>query len=565
MFRRWWLIAGLVAVLTGYLAYERFGVAGLNVSSDPAGALVRVNGRAAGITPLRGVRLSPGMYRVELQHSHYQIYERRLALAAGPATELHARLELGEGTLVVHSNPRGAWIEVDGQQRRGVTPQTIVLPSGEHQVVVGMQERRSMAQRVLVTAGERQEIRIDMDMDPHGSLQIDTGPGARVSLPDSAVPYRPGVRLPVGEYRVRIEQPGFETQDVRFQVRYGDNRYRVDLARAYGLLTVSGLPADARARVDYREVADGPLIRKPYAPAMRVPVGEVEIRASAMGHRSEYRRLRVEASGARLALTLAPMQAVAGARLRDRLQDGSEGPALVVIPPGAFLMGTPGGLPSEQPARRVFLTEPFAFAVFEVRVDEYRRFALATGRALDDRLGGVEGDRPVTQVSFADATAYADWLTGQTGRRYRLPSEAEWEYVARAGSTGAYDFGDDPGDLCRHANVADRSMARRPAGSPAVACDDGFPQLAPVGSFPANRFGVHDMLGNVAEWVQDCGMPPYAGAPDDGAPIEQGADCVTRGVRGGSWETGAEEVRSAKRAGAASAGPTRGIRLLREL
>jgi hypothetical protein len=152
---RWWLIGSMLALVGLYLAYERFGVAGLAVTSDPEGALVRVNGRAVGVTPLRGVRLSPGMYLIELQHSHFQPFERRLSLAAGPTTDLHAVLEPGQGTVVIHSNPRGAWIEIDGQRRDGVTPRAVDLPSGEHEVVVGMAERRSAAERLVVHAEKR--------------------------------------------------------------------------------------------------------------------------------------------------------------------------------------------------------------------------------------------------------------------------------------------------------------------------------------------------------------------------------------------------------------------------
>ena len=562
---RWWLLGIFAAAAVAYLSYERFGVAALAVTSEPEGALLRVNGRALGVTP-RTLRLSPGVHLVELSHSFYQPFERRLSLPAGPVVALHVVLELGEGTLVVYSNPRGAWVEVDGVRREGETPLAMRLPSGAHEVVMGMEERRSAVEHVLVNADQRQELRLDLDMHPHGSLLVETRPtAAQVTLPDFDVAYEAGVRLPIGEYLLRIGLPGYVTQEIRFQVRYGDNRYRVDLLRAYGALTVTGLPADARVRVAYRETPEANPLRVDYQPGMRIPVGEVEVRASAMGRRSVYRRINLEASGAELALSLQPMTAAHGSRLRDALKGGGEAPALVVIPPGEFVMGSDAGPPSERPARRVALTEPFAVSVYEVRVDEYRHFAAASGRALDPRLEPAEGHLPVTLVSFADAEAYADWLTEQTGHRYRLPSEAEWEYLARAGSTGEYFFGDDPAQLCGYGNVADASMPRRGVGFDVVDCNDGFPQLAPVGSFKPNAFGVHDVYGNVAEWVLDCGMPGYAGAADDGSPTLQGSNCPTHGVRGGSWDGSAADARSAKRGVAASAGGARGIRLLREL
>jgi formylglycine-generating enzyme required for sulfatase activity len=172
---------------------------------------------------------------------------------------------------------------------------------------------------------------------------------------------------------------------------------------------------------------------------------------------------------------------------------------------------------------------------------------------------------PVTRVSFADALVYADWLSAQTGHHYRLLSEAEWEYMARGGTRTAYFFGDDPDELCGYGNVADIALRTRYTGFDTADCDDGYVELAPVASFRPNPFGIHDVHGNVAEWVLECGMPAYQGAPDDATPIDPGARCPTHGVRGGSWDGTVSDARSSKRNLASSAGGDRGIRLLREL
>ena len=191
----------------------------------------------------------------------------------------------------------------------------------------------------------------------------------------------------------------------------------------------------------------------------------------------------------------------------------------------------------EKPPHEVEIAKPFAIGKYEVTFDEYDRFARSTGRARPDDKDWGRERRPVIYASWDDATAYAEWLSEQTGKRYRLPTEAEWEYAARAGSDTKYWWGDEVGQ--NRANC-------RFCGSQW----DGK-QTAPVGSFAANDFGVHDTAGNVWEWVQDCWHGSYTGAPSDGSAWEEadGGNCGQRVVRGGSWGHDPPGVRSAFRSG----------------
>jgi formylglycine-generating enzyme required for sulfatase activity len=156
------------------------------------------------------------------------------------------------------------------------------------------------------------------------------------------------------------------------------------------------------------------------------------------------------------------------------------------------------------------------------------------------------GDHPAVCLSWNDAVAYADWLTKETGRPYRLPSEAEWEYAVRAGTTTSRFWGDDPNGACTYANVADRSAEARFPGGAVHDCDDGHVFTAPVGSFKPNPFGLLDIQGNAWEWVQDCWNDGYEGAPADGSAWTDG-DCGRRVLRGGGWHDGPAWVRSAYR------------------
>jgi formylglycine-generating enzyme required for sulfatase activity len=218
--------------------------------------------------------------------------------------------------------------------------------------------------------------------------------------------------------------------------------------------------------------------------------------------------------------------------LRDRLKDGSEGPEMVFIQGGRFLMGSPE---SEAEQSSSELQHPVSIGDvwigrYAVTFDEYDRFARAMGRDLPNDQGWGRGRRPVINVNWDDATAYAEWLSQQTRQQYRLPTEAEWEYAARAGTTTARYWGEAIGR--NQANC--RGCGSRWDGR----------QTAPVGSFAPNAWGLYDMLGNVWEWTCSSFDSNYGGG-------EQRCDRSGRDpvFRGGSWDIGPDWVRSAARYG----------------
>lgn len=214
-------------------------------------------------------------------------------------------------------------------------------------------------------------------------------------------------------------------------------------------------------------------------------------------------------------------------------RDCSACPEMVVIPPGTFTMGADGRYAYEGPAHAVTIEEPFAIGRFEVTFDEWHACVVAGGcshQPHDHDWGG--GRRPVINVSIAHVEAYLRWLSNETGITYRLPSEAEWAFANRGGTTTEFWWGDavESG----HANC-------RGCGSEW----DGHTS-APVGSFPPNPFGLHDTTGNVLEWVEDCWNPDHTGARGDSSPRRDG-DCRHRVIRGGSWYYVDKVARSAWR------------------
>ncbi len=327
------------------------------------------------------------------------------------------------------------------------------------------------------------------------------------------------------------------------------------------------------------------------------------VAAKKAADRSHALALKIEAEARRLAEVAAKKQAEAQAQADERaraqaaasvkdvpraaprpgsvFQDCADCPRMVVIPAGEFTMGSPaseaGRGVDEGPQRQVSVAL-HALGRSEVTVGEFRRFADESGYKTeaerDPRAQGCSGfiyadpsaaspgaqavtswrspgltqadSHPVLCVSWNDARAYAQWLSKKTGKRYRLPTEAEWEYAARAGSVAARFWGDDPVQACRFANVADQSRFQTWGFGQKHECTDGYYFTAPAGGYAPNRFGLYDMLGNAWEWTEDCWNASYAGAPVDGSAWLAG-DCAQRVLRGGSWSTVPRFARSATR------------------
>jgi formylglycine-generating enzyme required for sulfatase activity len=213
-------------------------------------------------------------------------------------------------------------------------------------------------------------------------------------------------------------------------------------------------------------------------------------------------------------------------------------PEMVVVPAGAFTMGSPkdekGRDAREDPQHQVTIARAFAVSRFEITSEEWDACVILGGCAWPaPETGWGRGRQPVMNVSWNDAKQYVAWLAKRTGKPYRLLSEAEWEYAARAGSDTVYSWGDEIGE--GNANCGE--------------CGNewDFKQTAPVGSFTPNAFGLYDMHGNVSEWVEDCWHDKYDGSPTDGSPWIVGGDCSRRVVRGGSWGLLPQFLRAAAR------------------
>lgn len=310
------------------------------------------------------------------------------------------------------------------------------------------------------------------------------------------------------------------------------------------------------------------------------------------------------------------------------IKDCSDCPAMVVVPSGSFMMGAAAGevvgatigsgaieqgatqilqpTSTAKPQHKVTIAKSFALGQREVTYAEYAQFVKEANYQSDgkdcllvdvgsddnifqqDKYAAAQGVRntswrvppswytgpnyPVTCVSWSDARAYAEWLSKKTKHKYRLPSEAEWEYAARAGSTGFWYWGNDPKQACQYENVADLTFLKRRMRSATsdnhFDCDDKNGFNVAVGSFKPNPWGLYDMVGNVSEFTEDCWHADYQGAPTNGAAWTNGGDCRFKVLRGDNGMFNVSSSHLAARSGV-PVGQYRaqiaGFRLVREL
>ena len=372
------------------------------------------------------------------------------------------------------------------------------------------------------------------------------------------------------------------------------------LADASRVRPGSGLVQNAGTRiVELRQDRAGELLQQANAAAQAGDVARAEQllaqleRVSVQAQGIDELRERIEQ--ARVYGGFQPGQA-----LTETLASGGSAPEMVVMPAGRFHMGSPGDerrrRKNEGPQHEITLARGFALSRTEITVAQFRAFVDATGyrtsaeqrgrsTIYDERTGGMTEreavdwrqdhagrtaapNLPVVHVSWEDAKAYADWLSRETGATYRLPSEAEFEYALRAGSTTPFPWGDErpPRVLANLTGDGDRSATRREWGDAFRGYRDGFWGAAPVRSFDPNEFGIHDIDGNVSEWVEDCWHDNYLRAPKDGSAwVNPG--CERRNIRGGSWASAPEQARSAFRVNASpdASNARVGFRVARQL
>jgi formylglycine-generating enzyme required for sulfatase activity len=349
------------------------------------------------------------------------------------------------------------------------------------------------------------------------------GNSQRMTMPENVVEYQSRGILP---------KDSNEQYELTFWESIKDSTYPSDY-EAYLKAYPNGRFATlAHARIDrLRAAAPAPKAQPPaqadHARAATSPASPVTAAPPAQAP--------VEKAAAASAPPPAPTPAPAvktAASSASEIKDCATCPALVSLPGGTFEMGSSSGDPAERPAHKVSIGRPFAIGKYEVTIEQWNACVDASGCPRVDIEGNAAKSAPMRNLSWDDTQAYVKWLTKTTGKTYRLPAEAEWEYAARGGTTTNYWWGNE----------------MRKGYADCKDCGEPWRKDSPVnvGSFTPNSFGLFDMSGSVWEWVGDCWHSTYKSAPADGRVWEE-AGCPVRVIRGGSWPDGAAYMQSSTR------------------
>ncbi len=504
------------------------GGALLVVETMPEGVEVLLDGELVGVTPLELGNVRAGTHDVVLRHPEYETLELAdESFADGRVQRIERTLVRATGALTVVTQPREAWVERDGVRLADGTPVTLDdLPAGSVTLRLGAAEYRSQEVVANVPKGDVGLLERKLEPIQYGTLTLDLEPAdAVVMLPDAGLPFSSGLRLPEGAHRLVVSRQGYHTVERAVEIS-GETRVQISLEMDPQPFTVRAIPAQAQVELVEPTLA--------YAPGMRLEPGQYRVRVSAFGYEPWEEALRHGSEPTNLTARLSPL---IGATFAEDLSSGGRGPEMVIIPSGQFRMGCVSGQDCQEdefPVHEVTIPEAIAVSKYQVTFADWDQCVAGDGcnGHRPDDANWSRGNRPVVNVSWRDVKAYVSWLSNETGETYRLLSESEWEYAARAGSETAYSWGNNIGTNRAHCNSC-RSQW-------------GEGRAVPVGSFPANAFGLHDMHGNVWEWVEDCWNASYARAPSEGSAWLAG-NCDRRVLRGGGWNARPSMLRGAFR------------------
>jgi formylglycine-generating enzyme required for sulfatase activity len=512
----WGVSLGVVALaLVVWLVVvnlPKSGTYALTIRATPADSTITLVHSAVAYAP--GVALPPGRYTIEVSRAGYVTTRRTvrigkadvlLEIALVPASKQYA--------LTVRAQPADSTVRLintDVAYRPGVK-----LTPGRYTVEITGEGYETTRREVVIADAD---VTLDVTLKPVKTtykLTVRAFPeDSTIKILNIVPKYHPGIELEPGDYRLLVEREGFRGKRRTVTIREADVVEEIELEPVTYQLTVQATPSDSIVTLLHPEIV--------YRPGVELAPGEYGVRVQREGYVKVERSVRIVDHNVTLPVRLEPVKEPEP-RLppvfRNRI-----GMGFVLIPDGEFQMGSTDGYDNERPVHLVRISKPFYLGKYEVT---QRQWQAVMGENPSHFMGNL--DLPVEQVSWEVAQKFVAKLNErESGERYRLPTEAEWEYAARAGSTTAYSYGNDSGRLGEYAWYDGNA--------------DG--KTHPVGERKPNKWGLHGMHGNVWEWVQDWYGEYAAEAVTDPAGPAAGSSRV---VRGGSWLNSARYCRSALR------------------
>jgi len=530
----------------------------LLISTTPVeGARVSVDGEDAGQTPLSMLELSPGPHEILVQSERYLDFHTTVEIEGmAVKQELIAALTPGWATISVRSKPEGASLWINGKEV-GTTPATVDLLAGAHSVEIKLARHKTWHTELVVEANQPQDLSAIVLEAADGLLHLSSAPtGALVTIASSYVgktpidvPLRPGER-----HEITVSKAGFKPTSRSVELQSGEQQdMQIRLIAKQGEIRVISQPSDAQLYID--GVARGKASQR--------------VTLTAVPHRLEIKKPGYQTF--RTTVTPRPgfaqeiratLKTLAQAKQESRPQTlvTTEGQELKLVPPGRFTMGASRreqGRRANETLRPVKLTRAFYISEKEITNAEFNKFQAqhSSGAVGQYSLGNRE--QPVVNITWEQAAGYCNWLSTKESlppvyvkqadklvpavpmtKGYRLPTEAEWAWIARFGEREKalkFPWGRQFPPKNKTGNYADTSAVNVLASS-LPAYNDGFPVSAPAGSFSPNALGLYDLGGNVAEWVHDYyAIYPSsnkASAPDPTGPTS-GRHHV---IRGSGWK-----------------------------
>ncbi|MGI9286016.1 MAG: PEGA domain-containing protein [Pseudomonadales bacterium] len=530
----------------------------LGVSSTPAGATLTIDGESKGVTPLENIELPPGEYELQLHRERYLPYLETIKVEGGNnALQKSLALAPAWAEISIGSVPNGATLLVDGAPR-GSTPVTAEVLQGKHTLAVKLLGYKTWSTELEVEPSKAQQLKDVVLEKADAVLQVQTTPAKAGILVDGVFRGQSPLELylnPGKQYQIDLFKTGYQKTNRKINLQSGEQqKLNVAFKPLIGEILVVTKPADAQLSVDG-------VSQKTANARLKLPARAHTIRVTKTGFKPFVTTVTPKPGfPQRVNVTLVTLQQAKLQTLKTSI-NAAAGQKMILQRPDSFTMGAsrrePGRRANEV-IRNIKLTRPFYLAANEVSNAEFRKYEEphSSGRAGDKSLNGDK--QPVVRVTWIQAARYCNWLSERDklkpvytfedeklvgvdndAQGYRLPTEAEWAWAARKTATGMlkYSWGKNLPPPENAGNFADHSASYL-VGQVIAKYNDSFPVTAPVGSFPASHRQLHDMGGNVAEWIHDYygQLRPVSDKPElDPTGPEKGKFHV---IRGSSWRHG---------------------------